>query len=148
MNSKMLTPLRWSLALAFALAAGAQAQPAPASNAPCTSCGVVQKVRQVETKGSSSGVGAVAGGVLGGVLGHQIGSGRGNTVATIAGAGAGAYAGNEVEKNRKKRLYWTVVVRMDNGRTQTFSYNNRPDYREGDRVKTLDGGRRLALVAP
>ena len=62
----------------------------------------------VEKKGSASGVGAVAGGVLGGVLGHQFGSGRGNTAATIVGAGAGAYAGNEVEKNKKKQTYWSV----------------------------------------
>ena len=73
------------------------------AKAACTDCGVVRSVRLVEKKGSASGVGAVAGGVLGGVLGHQIGSGRGNTAATIVGAGAGAYAGNEVEKNKKKQ---------------------------------------------
>ena len=86
----------------------AAAAPARAKVA-CNECGVVRSVQLVEKKGSSSGVGAVAGGVLGGVLGHQIGSGRGNTAATIVGAGAGAYAGNEVEKNKKKQTYWSVV---------------------------------------
>jgi len=113
----------------------------------CNDCGTVQSMRYVEEKGQGSGLGAVAGGVVGGVLGHQIGSGRGNTVATIAGAGVGAYAGNEVEKNRKTKSYWAVTLRMDNGATRNFTYTNKPAVREGERVKLVDGGRRLALLA-
>ena len=112
--------LAFALTLTFAQAAGAQSPAAPPASEPaaaaparakvaCNECGVVRSVKLVEKKGSSSGVGAVAGGVLGGLLGHQIGSGRGNTAATIVGAGAGAYAGNEVEKNKKKQTYWSVV---------------------------------------
>lgn len=127
---------------AFALATAVGAQPA------CPDCGVVQSIRQVEQQGQASGVGLVAGGVVGGVLGHQIGSGRGNTVATIAGAGVGAYAGNQVEKNAKKTTSWSVAIRMDSGQTRTFSYSSKPAVREGERVKLVDGGRRLALVAP
>jgi outer membrane lipoprotein SlyB len=127
---------------AFALATGTGAQPA------CTDCGVVQSIRQVEQQGQASGVGMVAGGVVGGVLGHQIGSGRGNTVATIAGAGVGAYAGNQVEKNAKRTSSWSVAIRMDAGQTRTFTYSAKPAVREGERVKLVDGGRRLALVAP
>ena len=115
----------------------------------CTSstCGVVQNVQYVEQKGSGSGVGLVAGGVVGGVLGHQIGSGRGNTAATILGAGAGAYAGNEIEKNRNKKSYWSVSIRMDSGQTRNFTYTNQPVAHQGERVMLVDGGRRLALVA-
>jgi uncharacterized protein YcfJ len=80
-------------------------------------------------------------------LGHQIGSGRGNTVATIAGAGAGAYAGNEIEKNKKGKSYWAVAIRMDNGATRNFTYTSKPTVHEGERVKLVDGGRRLALLA-
>lgn len=125
------------------------APPPPAANAPavCRDCGVVQSVRAVEEKGQSSGVGAVAGGVVGGLLGHQVGNGRGNTVATIVGAGAGAYAGNEIEKNRKKKVHWTVALRMDDGRSRAFNYSSQPAVREGDRVKLVDGGKRLALLA-
>ena len=119
--------------------------PAPPS-ADCATCGVVASIRYVEQKGEGSGVGAIAGGVLGGVLGHQIGSGRGNTAATIVGAGAGAYAGNEVEKNAKKKSYYVVSVRLDNGRRQTITQSARPGVREGDRVKIV-GGNRLALIA-
>lgn len=158
--------LALALTMAFACAAGAQSPAAPAAPTPesaapmpaptqaparakvaCNECGVVRSVKLVEKKGSSSGVGAVAGGVLGGVLGHQIGSGRGNTAATILGAGAGAYAGNEVEKNKKKQTYWSVSVKMDNGTTRAYTFSNKPEFRDGDRVKTLDEGRRLALLA-
>ena len=127
---------------AFALSPAALAQ----NNGTCSQCGVVQNVQVVEQKGQGSGVGMIAGGVIGGVLGHQIGSGRGNTAATIVGAGAGAYAGNEVEKNKKKQTYWSVSVKMDNGTTRSYTYSNKPEFRDGDRVKTFEDGRRLALL--
>jgi outer membrane lipoprotein SlyB len=127
-------------------AAGAPPPPAPAHTA-CRDCGVVESVRHVEEKGEASGLGAVAGGVLGGVLGHQIGAGRGNTVATIAGAGAGAYAGHQIEKSHNKKSYWSVSLRMDDGRARTFTYSAQPTVRQGDRVKLVDGGKRLALLA-
>lgn len=132
--------------LVFGLVSNASAQSTP-SPPQCAECGVVQSVRHVEQKGQGSGVGIVAGGVVGGVLGHQIGSGRGNTVATIAGAAGGAYAGNEIEKNAKKKSYWTVAIRMDGGTMRTFTYSAQPSVREGERVKLVDGGRRLALLA-
>ena len=110
-------------------------------------CGQVQSIRYVEEKGNSSGVGAVAGGVIGGVIGHQFGSGRGNTVATVAGAVVGAYAGNQVEKNRKAKSYSSVAITMDSGSTRTFTYSSKPAVHEGERVKLIDGGKRLALVA-
>jgi len=132
------------------IAATAQNPPsmAPGTAAPpeCNTCGVVESIRYVQKKGQGSGVGAVAGGVLGGVLGHQIGSGRGNTAATIVGAGAGAYAGNEVEKNSKKKSYYVVAVRLDDGRMRTITQGARPGVHEGERVKIV-GGNRLALIA-
>ena len=138
---------RIALFATLAFVGVAAAQSTPPAKATCTDCGVVRAVRNVETKGQASGVGAVAGGVIGGVIGHQFGSGRGNTAATIVGAGAGAYGGHQIEKNRNKKSSWNVEVRMDNGTTRTFSYNNKPEFREGDRVKAQDGGKRLALLA-
>ena len=125
----------------------AAAQPQPAPQRVCGDCGVVQSIRQFQQQGQSSGVGMVAGGVLGGVLGHQIGSGRGNTVATIAGAGVGAVAGNEIEKSHKTKTSWTVSIRMDAGNIRTLTYSNQPSVREGDRVKLVNGGKQLALMA-
>jgi outer membrane lipoprotein SlyB len=68
-------------------------------------------------------------------------------VATIAGAAGGAYAGNEIEKNQKKQSYWAVAIRMDNGATRNFTYTSKPAVNEGERVRLVEGGRRLALVA-
>jgi len=121
--------------------------PAQAPAAKCTDCGVVQSVWFTEEKGKTSGVGLVAGGVLGGVLGHQIGGGTGKTVATVAGAAGGAYVGNKVEQNRNTKGMWNVSIKMDGGQQRTFVYTNQPTVQKGDRVKLLDGGRRLALVA-
>jgi outer membrane lipoprotein SlyB len=129
------------LALLSGVTASAYAQ----SNG-CATCGVVQSIRYVEQKGESSGLGMVAGGVVGGVIGHQFGSGRGNTVATVAGAAGGAYAGNEIEKNRKKKSYYSVTVKLDNGKTQTVTSGSKPTVKEGERVKIVDGNR-LALIA-
>jgi outer membrane lipoprotein SlyB len=141
MNTKPITTILSGALIAAGLAF------APASYAVCHECGTVTDVKFIKQQGEASGGGAVLGGIVGGVIGHQIGSGRGNTVATIAGAGVGAYAGNQVEKNVKKKTYWTVAVRMDNGGTRNFTYTNKPAVHEGERVKLVDGGKRLALVA-
>ncbi len=139
-------------ALALAAAGNAIAQTSPAPQAPlpgappCDTCGVVESVHYVEKQGQGSGVGLIAGGVVGGVLGNQIGSGRGNTAATIIGAGAGAYAGNQVEKNAKKTSYWVVSVKLDNGSHKSITSGARPAFKQGDRVKVVDG-KRLALIA-
>jgi outer membrane lipoprotein SlyB len=137
--SRIVSIIVAAIALCAGFAAVAQTQ--------CADCGSVQSIRFVEEEGRGSGVGAVAGGILGGVLGHQIGSGRGNTVATVAGAAGGAYVGNKVEQNKNKKAYWTVTLRMDGGTTRTFTYSNQPTVKEGERVKLVDGGRRLALLA-
>ena len=119
--------------------------PAPAAKG-CDTCGSVESVRYIEEKGQGSGAGLVAGGVVGGVLGHQIGSGRGNTAATIVGAGVGAYAGNEVEKNVKKKSYYVVTVVLDKGGKKSINSSSKPAVKKGDRVKIVDGNR-VALLA-
>ena len=140
-----------ALAAAAVVASDVYAQapaPAPAqAPAKCTDCGVVQSIWFTEEKGKTSGVGMVAGGVLGGVLGHQVGGGTGKTVATIAGAAGGAYVGNKVEQNKNTKGKWNVSIKMDSGQQRTFIYSNEPTVHQGDRVKLIDGGHRLALVA-
>jgi len=131
-----------ALIAVMALCAGSAAMAQP-----CNDCGQVVSVQFVEEKGKGTGLGAVAGGVLGGVLGHQIGSGTGRTVATVAGAAGGAYVGNTVEKNKNAKTYWLVAIKMDNGNTRSFHYSSQPAVHEGERVKLVDGGKRLALVA-
>ena len=112
---------------------------APEAQAACDNCGTVTDVKTIKKEGQGSGLGAVAGGIIGGVLGHQIGSGRGNTVATVAGAGAGAYAGNQVEKNQGASTSYEVTVKMEDGKTRTFTFSAETSYRVGDKIKVVDG---------
>lgn len=102
----------------------------------CASCGVVEAVNVVDSKGDRNNVlGTIAGGVLGGVLGHQVGGGTGKDLATIAGAVGGAYAGNRVENSMDKSRQYQVVVRLENATAQTFTYSADPAIKVGTRVK-------------
>lgn len=104
----------------------------------CADCGVIESVREIKGAGEGSGLGAVAGGVLGGVLGHQVGGGRGQDVATVLGAVGGAVAGHQVEKNVRSGTKYEVVVRYDDGTSQSFQQTTRK-WQRGDRVRVVDG---------
>jgi outer membrane lipoprotein SlyB len=105
----------------------------------CANCGVVEAINPIEVEGKGSFLGTIVGGVAGGLLGSQIGSGRGTTAAEIAGAVGGAFAGNEIEKRVKKTQHFEVVVRLENGGTQTIAYSTPPGMRVGDRVRVENG---------
>jgi outer membrane lipoprotein SlyB len=112
----------------------------PRASMACANCGVIETVNMVAVKSDSSNVlGTIAGGVVGGVLGHQVGGGTGKDLATVAGAVGGAYAGNRLENNMSARNEYRVVVRLDSGAAQTFSYPAEPSMRVGARVK-IDNG--------
>lgn len=116
------------------------APPPVAAKAPvCELCGKVVDVRTVEVAAKPSGVGVVAGAVVGGLLGNQVGGGSGKTLATVAGAVGGGYAGNEIEKRTRKAAAYEVDVLMENGERRSFSFETQPAWREGDRVKVVDG---------
>jgi outer membrane lipoprotein SlyB len=117
----------------------AAAEPAKPMPGICADCGKVTTIHVVEQEGEGTGLGAVAGGVIGGVLGNQIGRGSGRKIATVAGAAGGAYAGHQAEKHVKSTRRWSVAVRMENGSTRMFSYDDEPSVRVGDFVKIRDG---------
>jgi len=116
----------------------ANTTPARARNR-CAECGVVESVREIETKGEGSGLGAVGGAVVGGVLGNQVGGGRGQDVMTVVGAVGGAMAGNEVEKRVKSTKSYSITVRLDDGSSRVISEANAPTWRAGDKVKVVNG---------
>jgi outer membrane lipoprotein SlyB len=124
-------------------AARAKAPPAQvASSAPvakCTTCGVIESVREIAEKGEGSGLGAAGGAVVGGLLGHQVGGGSGKQIATVVGAVGGAVAGNEVEKRVKATKSYDITVRLDDGSTRVINEANPPSWRSGDRVRIVDG---------
>ena len=105
----------------------------------CGECGVVESVREINTKGEGSGLGAVGGAVVGGVLGHQVGGGRGQDIATVVGALGGAVAGNEIEKRVKAGKSYEITVRFDDGSSRVISEASSTSWRTGDRVKVING---------
>ncbi|WP_342117476.1 glycine zipper 2TM domain-containing protein [Pseudoduganella sp. OTU4001] len=123
-------------AAAMPVAAAAERAPRPA--AVCSSCGVVESVRQVTQRAEGSGLGAAGGAIVGGLLGNQIGSGSGRKLATVAGAVGGAVVGNQVEGNMKASTHYVVRVRMDNGKIRTVNSGS-SNWQAGDHVKIVKG---------
>lgn len=105
----------------------------------CTECGVIESTREIDTRGSGSGLGVAGGAVVGGLLGHQVGNGRGKDVATVVGAVGGGLAGNEIEKRMKSTKSYEVTVRLDDGSVRVVAEANPPTWRTGDHVKLVDG---------
>jgi outer membrane lipoprotein SlyB len=105
----------------------------------CAECGVIESVREIETRGEGSGIGAVGGAVVGGVLGHQVGGGRGQDIATVVGAVGGAVAGNEIEKRVKSSKSYEITVRFEDGSSRVINEASAPSWRTGDRVKVING---------
>ncbi|MFZ6844629.1 glycine zipper 2TM domain-containing protein [Undibacterium sp. RuTC16W] len=105
----------------------------------CYNCGTVEAINLIEVKGEGSYLGTIGGGVVGALLGSQVGGGNGRTAAEIAGALGGAYAGRNIEGNARKTNHYEVVVRLQNGATQTIPFSNEPGYRVGDKVQINSG---------
>ena len=135
--------------------AAVQAAPAPrplpepepqyaAAPAPkvCSNCGVIEAIHEVNTRASGSGVGAAGGAVVGGLLGNQVGGGHGKQLATVLGAVGGAVAGNQIEGSVRATRSYNIVVRLDNGKTRTVHQSAAPNWRQGDRVRVVNGGLR------
>lgn len=106
----------------------------------CASCGEIESIRVVDTKGQGSGVGAVTGGVVGGILGNQVGHGGGRAVMTVVGAGAGAYAGHEIERNVRHSTQYQISVRMNDGSHRTFYQQTQPALNVGQKVRVSENG--------
>jgi outer membrane lipoprotein SlyB len=134
MKNLLIVTLLVSAAGAFAQTPPAAPQPAPAATE-CTSCGIVQDVKQKEKKSKTSGVGMVGGAVVGGVLGNQIGGGTGKTLATIGGAAAGGYVGNKAEQKYNAKTVWVTSVKMADGSIKTFEQSEKPFWTKGSKVK-------------
>lgn len=105
----------------------------------CVNCGTVEAVNVVEVKGDGGYLGTIGGGVVGGLLGNQVGGGSGKTAATVVGAIGGALAGHAIEGKVRKTVHYEVLVRLQNGGTQTISFETDPGYRVGDKVRINDG---------
>lgn len=123
-----------------------QPQPQYVAAAPapqvCGNCGVIEAIHEVNTRAEGSGVGAAGGAVVGGLLGNQVGGGHGKQLATVLGAVGGAVAGNQIEGSVRATRSYNIVVRLDNGKTRTVHQSAAPNWRQGDRVRVVNGGLR------
>ena len=121
----------------------AAVSPAPTSTAKapvkCNDCGMIEEIRTLNVEPAGSGLGGVAGGVVGGLLGNQVGKGGGRTAATVVGVVGGALAGNKIEKTMNKTQTYEIVVRYEDGTTQTFPSETLPAWRVGDKVRLENG---------
>lgn len=120
----------------------APAKPAgagPTASAKCAECGVVASVQAVEQQGQGTGVGAVGGAVVGGIVGHELGGGRGKDLMTVVGAVGGGLAGNQIEKKVKSTTVYQITVRLEDGTTRVLTEANPPTWRQGDKVKIING---------
>ena len=111
----------------------------PSTQKKCAECGVIDSIREVTTKGQSSGLGVVGGAVVGGLLGNQLGAGSGKNVATVVGAVGGAVAGNQIEKSVKSTRSYDITVRFEDGSSRVIHEENAAAWRPGDRVKVING---------
>lgn len=107
---------------------------APVAKPMCRECGVIVSMREVETEGEASGVGAVGG--------AQVGHGTGKKIATVAGAAGGAVAGHQIEKYVKRETSYEIIVRLEDGTSRVFHEPTSSTWRSGDRVKIIDGALR------
>ena len=73
---------------------------------------------------------------------EQVGGQKGRKLATVAGAVGGAVAGNQIEGRVKASRSYDIIVRLNDGSTRTFHQIEQPAWREGDRVRVVNGGLR------
>ena len=105
----------------------------------CYECGTIESVRETEKPAETNGVGIGVGAVTGGLLGHQMGRGNGNTAMTVLGAIGGAFAGHQIEKKVRTVKEYHLTVRFEDGTAQQVVQSTPPAWREGDKVKVVNG---------
>lgn len=107
--------------------------------------GTVASIQIVPQSSMNGTGGALLGAVLGGVVGNQFGGVSGRALATGVGVIGGAVAGNQIAtQNQQGNQIYRVLVRLDNGRTQQFDYQQIGDLRVGDRV-SIEGNQIVQL---
>jgi outer membrane lipoprotein SlyB len=133
---RTLAPL---LAMAVALAGLSGCAGAPQAPA-FTGTGVVLAIAESQQADASAGMaGAIGGALVGGLLGSQVGGGTGQVIAATTGSVIGSAVGGSAAAKASSKLVWKVSVRFEDGIDRSFSVDQRPDYRPGDRVVVSNG---------
>jgi len=112
---------------------------APAAAPPaCPACGTVTGIREIE-QARKVGAGTAAGAAIGGVLGYAIGGHNNRGVGTAVGAVGGAVAGNVIENKAGAGKTYEIGVLFDDGSSRSFHQESHPSWRQGSRVKLVNG---------
>ncbi len=104
----------------------------------CDNCGTVRSISRVNRRSNNTGA-IVLGAVIGGALGNQVGGGSGKKAATVAGAVAGGAIANNATRDDKRKTFYRIEVRMDNGRVRSFDQSSSYGLRVGSRVEIHRG---------
>jgi outer membrane lipoprotein SlyB len=105
----------------------------------CDYCGTIRSVTKIGRHSKNNTGATILGAVVGGALGNQVGGGSGRTAATVAGAVAGGAIANNATKDKNRRTYYRINVRMDNGRIYNFDQGSDHGLRSGTRVEIRNG---------
>ena len=139
MPSLITRALAAVLALALSLGVLPGCASAPQASA-LTGTGVVLAIAEREAADATSGMaGAIGGALLGGWLGSQVGGGSGQVIAATTGSVIGSVAGGSAASKASAKLVWQVSIRFEDGIDRSFTVDQRPDYRPGDRVTVSNG---------
>ena len=104
----------------------------------CNYCGTVRNVSRINRNSRKTGA-TVLGAIIGGAIGNQVGGGSGRKAATVAGAVAGGVIANKNTRDDRRRTFYRISVRMDNGRVYNFDQSSAQGLRAGTRVEVQDG---------
>ena len=104
--------------------------------------GVILSVREVEIKGTESGVGAAAGATAGGLAGSTLG---GNTATRALGALGGAVVGGVVGQATENLITGGTasefIIQPDKGEPYAIVQVNDQELKAGERVLIMDSGK-------
>jgi outer membrane lipoprotein SlyB len=115
------------------------AAPAATAKPPvCRECGTVTGIREIEQP-RKTGAGTATGALIGGVLGYAIGGSGNRTAGTVVGAAGGAVAGNVYENRAGANKTFEIGVLFDDGSSRSFHMDSHPSWRQGSRVKQVNG---------
>jgi outer membrane lipoprotein SlyB len=103
--------------------------------------GVVDSVRPVRINPGDSGVGTATGAVLGGLAGSTVGGGTGQVAGAVGGALLGGLIGSNVEHDVNTHDGVELTVLLDSGQYVAIVQGADEQFRPGDRVRVVGGGR-------
>lgn len=104
--------------------------------------GVILSIRDVDIKGTESGVGAVAGGTAGGLAGSTLG---GNTatraLGALGGAVIGGVMGHATEDIITSGTASEFIIQPEQGEPYAIIQVNDKDFKTGEKVLIMDSGK-------